>query len=339
MATSKILLNSDFNYAFEITQNTDLNDVTIPGVYVTSSTIASTLINSPITTASIILEVKRVSSTTGTNRIQTIQSGKTVFTRMKTSSGWSAWIQTMTRDGGLIDGDLQVYHTNGAAGSQRNAWLQVGNNIPESQAGSSRGVLQLFDTNSYYVNMYPRTGQLTANRTIYLPNASGEIALTSDINNTITNITRSGTTFTATKKDGTTFTFTQQDNNTWTAMKGATSSANGSVGYVGATPPSNGYNTKFWRADGTWAIPNSPQKVTVSFTTDTIQPNTGSAKIVSYTAPSGLTGAIAMVRQTSGFNLFPVWIKDFSSTGVNVQFANFRTTATSVNISVDILCI
>lgn len=30
----------------------------------------------------------------------------------------------------------------------------------------------------------------------------------------ITNITRSGTTFTATKRDGTTFTFTQQDNNT-----------------------------------------------------------------------------------------------------------------------------
>ena len=38
-------------------------------------------------------------------------------------------------------------------------------------------------------------------------------------------------------------------------MTGATSSANGSVGYIGTTPPSNGYNTKYWRADGTWQQP------------------------------------------------------------------------------------
>ena len=49
---------------------------------------------------------------------------------------------------------------------------------------------------------------------------------------------------------------TQKDDNTWTAMVGATSSANGSVGYVNATPPKDGYNTKFLRADGSWAIPN-----------------------------------------------------------------------------------
>ena len=42
---------------------------------------------------------------------------------------------------------------------------------------------------------------------------------------------------------------------TWTAMVGATSSANGSVGYVNAVPPKDGYNTKFLRADGSWAVP------------------------------------------------------------------------------------
>ena len=46
--------------------------------------------------------------------------------------------------------------------------------------------------------------------------------------------------------------------NTWTAMKGATSSANGSVGYVNAVPPKDGYNTKFLRADGTWSVPSYP---------------------------------------------------------------------------------
>ena len=76
-----------------------------------------------------------------------------------------------------------------------------------------------------------------------------------DQSKAITSITRSGTTFTATALDGSTTSFTQQDNNTWTAMVGATSAANGSVGYVNAVPPKDGYNTKYLRADGTWTVP------------------------------------------------------------------------------------
>ncbi|MBO7695428.1 MAG: tail fiber protein [Methanobrevibacter sp.] len=41
---------------------------------------------------------------------------------------------------------------------------------------------------------------------------------------------------------------------TWNALVGATSSANGTAGYAPA-PPSNGYNTKYLRADGTWVVP------------------------------------------------------------------------------------
>ena len=47
----------------------------------------------------------------------------------------------------------------------------------------------------------------------------------------------------------------QKDDNTWIAMVGATSSANGSVGYINTIPPKDGYKTKYWRADGSWAIP------------------------------------------------------------------------------------
>ena len=43
--------------------------------------------------------------------------------------------------------------------------------------------------------------------------------------------------------------------NTWTPMTGATSSADGTVGYVNSAPPKNGYNTKYLRADGTWVVP------------------------------------------------------------------------------------
>lgn len=45
------------------------------------------------------------------------------------------------------------------------------------------------------------------------------------------------------------------DNNTWTAFKGATASANGTAGYIPA--PTKGSQDKFFRADGTWAIPSS----------------------------------------------------------------------------------
>jgi len=62
---------------------------------------------------------------------------------------------------------------------------------------------------------------------------------------TVTNITRSGTTFTATRADGTTFTFTQQDNNTWNA------NAVNTAGYVAAPTSSNG--NKVWKTDGTGA--------------------------------------------------------------------------------------
>lgn len=43
--------------------------------------------------------------------------------------------------------------------------------------------------------------------------------------------------------------------NTWNAMTGATSSADGTVGYVNAVPPKANYNTAYLRADGTWQVP------------------------------------------------------------------------------------
>ena len=63
----------------------------------------------------------------------------------------------------------------------------------------------------------------------------------------------SGRTITYTKGDGSTGTITTQDTNTWTAFKGATSSANGTAGYVPA--PTKGNQAKFFKADGTWATP------------------------------------------------------------------------------------
>lgn len=108
----------------------------------------------------------------------------------------------------------------------------------------------LKNPNSVTLKVY--SGTSTPSSTAYDGSsaASIEVAGTS----AVTNITRSGTTFTMTKADGSTATFTQQDNNTWTALKGATSTSAGAAGYAPA-PPSSGYNTKYLRADGTWSIP------------------------------------------------------------------------------------
>ena len=57
------------------------------------------------------------------------------------------------------------------------------------------------------------------------------------------------------------------NDNTWIPMKGATSSADGTVGYVNAVPPSNGYNTKYLRADGSWEVPPNNQVAQINSNT------------------------------------------------------------------------
>ena len=56
-----------------------------------------------------------------------------------------------------------------------------------------------------------------------------------------------------TKSDITNLGIPGQDTNTWTAFKGATTSTAGTAGYVPA--PSAGSATRYFRSDGTWAVP------------------------------------------------------------------------------------
>lgn len=95
---------------------------------------------------------------------------------------------------------------------------------------------------------------------------------------------------------------------TWTAMVGATSSADGSVGYVNATPPKDGYNTKYLRADGTWAAPSGSYSLPL--------------------AASGTRGGIQIGYTQSGKN-YPVQLSS-EKAYVNVPWTD-TTTGTSYN--------
>ena len=120
----------------------------------------------------------------------------------------------------------------------------------------------------------------------------------STLANTIKSLSISGKTITYTKGDDTTGTLTTQDNNTWTAMVGATSSSNGSVGYVNAVPPKDGYNTKYLRADGTWQVPPD-HTYTVNNATLTIQKNGTTVKTFTANASSDVTCNITVPTKTS----------------------------------------
>ena len=141
-----------------------------------------------------------------------------------------------------------------------------------------------------------KTSELTNNSGFLTSHQS--LSNYSTLANTIKSLSISGKTITYTKGDNTTGTLTTQDNNTWTAMVGATSSSNGSVGYVNAVPPKDGYNTKYLRADGTWQVPPD-HTYTVNNATLTIQKNGTNVATFTSNASSNVTANISVPTKVS----------------------------------------
>ena len=81
-------------------------------------------------------------------------------------------------------------------------------------------------------------------------------------------------------------------------MVGATSSSNGSVGYVNAVPPKDGYNTKYLRADGTWQVPPD-HTYNVYNKTLTIQKNGTNVATFTSNSNTDVTANISVPTKTS----------------------------------------
>ena len=84
----KLLGNDMFTVPNVIANGTDLNDLVDPGVYeCQSATSAASLVNSPVASG-FSMFILRIN---GSNRNQVLSVGGTMYTRIKTSTGWSAW--------------------------------------------------------------------------------------------------------------------------------------------------------------------------------------------------------------------------------------------------------
>lgn len=75
--------------------------------------------------------------------------------------------------------------------------VRIGNDTPAGTAGNRRGLIHLYDTGTYHVELRT-TDSMTNSHTIYFPDATGTLALTSDVTNKIdtagTGLSKSGTT-------------------------------------------------------------------------------------------------------------------------------------------------
>ena len=106
----------------------------------------------------------------------------------------------------------------------------------------------------------------------YTQRSSGLYKITVDTSGHVSTVSA------VTKTDITNLGIPAQDTNTWVALKGATSSAAGTAGYVPA--PSAGASNRYLRSDGTWAVP----------------PDTNTTYSVATTSTNGLMSAADKVK-------------------------------------------
>lgn len=163
-----------------------------------------------------------------------------------TNTGDTHW--TTTLFAGAKDAKSNAVTTNG------NAYIKLfDNNTARSQLNikgtgaatvvtDANGVITINATNTTYS---AGTGLSLSGTTFSVASSSGTSALA--WNSEVTLATVGGMAIKAKLP-------ANPNTNTWIALKGATSSADGTAGYAPA-PPKDGYNTKYLRADGTWTVP------------------------------------------------------------------------------------
>ena len=236
--------------------NQDLNNVITPGFYNASG--GNTCANKPSGIDAFGLEV--IHSAAGTYYTQIIYSNtSSVPYRRNCNNGtWSSWTLDKYTDTNTTYSAGSNITLSGTQFSltKANVTGALGYTPPTTDTNTTYTFAN--GTNGFTVTPSGGTAQ-TVTVTPSITNnvtGSGTSGYIAKFNggNTITNGPAIGSDTTKYLRNDGTWVKPPNDN-TWTAMVGATSAANGSVGYVNATPPKDGYNTKYLRADGTWTVP------------------------------------------------------------------------------------
>lgn len=90
------------------------------------------------------------------------------------------WVDALTGGDRRTNSGFRYRTRAGTTSTDGLAALFMGNSTASGTAGNMTGALMMFSNNSYYANLTP-VSDLTANRTIYLPNKGGTVALLSDL--------------------------------------------------------------------------------------------------------------------------------------------------------------
>ena len=201
--------------------------------------------------------------------------------------------------------------TNDSAGQNINTTyiksLSVsGRTITYTKGNGATGTITTQDTDTN--TTYSAGTGLSLNGTTFSINAGAStVAYATNAGNGISNITRSGTTFTVTRQNGSTFSFNQQDNNsTYNNFKGATTATAGGNGLVPA--PTTAQVGFYLRGDGTWHSPSDVKANNAGYSDSAGKATNDSAgnninttyikslsvngRVITYTKGNGTTGSI-----------------------------------------------
>ena len=103
--------------------------------------------------------------------------------------------------GGTFKGNIGVDRQDGTTSATGSSYLQLGNNQADRTEGNSRGVVYIYSNTAYRCALRSATGA-TANRSVYLPDAGGTLALntvstsesftsnTTNVSNVVANIAK-----------------------------------------------------------------------------------------------------------------------------------------------------
>ena len=87
----------------------------------------------------------------------------------------------MPKSGGTFAGTINIDQADGTTSVQGWSELRLGNNKATGTAGNSAGNLQIYGRTTYKTEIIPSSSSPTANRVLYLPDASGTIALQNSV--------------------------------------------------------------------------------------------------------------------------------------------------------------